>query len=108
MYRVRHSLNCVSWKTRPEVAADLKLICKLATVDDAERQRAAFEQKWDDAYPPIARSWRRNWMRITPFFDPPPEILKMIYVTSANESVNMSLEDDHQELGPVFLVTRGC
>ncbi len=50
-----------------------------------------FEDKWDDAYLPISQSWRRNWARITPFFDYPPEIRKVIYTTNAIESVNMSL-----------------
>ena len=33
----------------------------------------------------------RNWQRIIPFFDYPPEIRKVIYTTNAIESVNMSL-----------------
>ena len=43
------------------------------------------------AYLPISQSWRRNWPRIIPFFDYPPEIRKVIYTTNAIESVNMSL-----------------
>jgi hypothetical protein len=35
--------------------------------------------------------WRRNWPQLTPFFDYPPEIRKVIYTTNAIESVNMSL-----------------
>ncbi len=42
-------------------------------------------------YPPIVQSWRRNWDRITPFFDYSPEIRRIIYTTNAIESVNMSL-----------------
>ncbi|KKY06824.1 IS256 family transposase, partial [Xanthomonas phaseoli] len=42
-------------------------------------------------YPPISQSWRRNWSRLIPFFDYPPEIRKVIYTTNAIESVNMSL-----------------
>ena len=40
---------------------------------------------------PISQSWRRNWPRLIPFFDYPPEIRKVIYTTNAIESVNMSL-----------------
>ena len=42
-------------------------------------------------YLPIGQSWRRNWSRLIPFFDYPPEIRKVIYTTNAIESVNMSL-----------------
>lgn len=91
VHMVRHSLNYVSWKKRPEVAADLKRIYTAATADEAEQRLGEFEAKWDDEYLPIGQSWRRNWQRIIPFFDYPHEIRKVIYTTNAIESVNMSL-----------------
>ncbi len=91
VHMVRHSLNYVSWKKRPEVAADLKRIYTAATADEAEQRLGEFEAKWDHEYLPIGQSWRRNWQRIIPFFDYPPEIRKVIYTTNAIESVNMSL-----------------
>ena len=91
VHMVRNSLNYVSWKMRAEVAADLKRIYTASTADEAEQRLGEFEDKWDDAYLPISQSWRRNWARIIPFFDYPPEIRKVIYTTNAIESVNMSL-----------------
>lgn len=91
VHMVRHSLNFVGWKRRKEVAADLRLIYAAATESEAERQLTAFEVKWDDSFAPIGLSWRRNWSRLTPFFDYPPDIRKVIYTTNAIESVNMSL-----------------
>ena len=91
VHMVRNSLNYVSWKMRAEVAADLKRIYTASTADEAEQRLGDFEYKWDDAYLPISQSWRRNWVRIIPFFDYPPEIRKVIYTTNAIESVNMSL-----------------
>lgn len=88
---VRHSLNFVSWKRRKEVAADLKRIYQSSTADEAELRLGEFETKWDEEYLPIGQSWRRNWQRVIPFFDFPPEIRKVIYTTNAIESVNMSL-----------------
>jgi len=91
VHMVRYSLNYVSWKLRKAVAADLRAIYSAATVAEAEAQLAAFAEKWGEAYPPIVQSWRRNWARLIPFFDYPPEIRKVIYTTNAIESVNMSL-----------------
>ena len=88
VHMVRHSLNYVSWKMRKAVAADLRRIYTSATADEAEQRLGEFEDKWDDAYLPISQSWRRNWSRITPFFDYPPEIRKVIYTTNAIESLN--------------------
>jgi putative transposase len=91
VHMVRHSMNYVSWKRRAEVALDLKRIYTSTTVAEAESELTTFEAKWDKEYAPIGQSWRRNWSRLTPFFDYPREIRKVIYTTNAIESVNMSL-----------------
>jgi putative transposase len=91
VHMVRHSLNYVSWKLRKAVAADLRTIYAASTVDEASIRLDEFDDKWGADYPTIVKSWRSNWARITPFFDYPPEIRRIIYTTNAIESVNMSL-----------------
>lgn len=91
VHMVRHSLNYVGWNKRDQVATDLRLVYTATTTDEAEQYLTEFEAKWNDDYPPIAQSWRKNWTRIIPFFDYPPEIRRIIYTTNAIESVNMSL-----------------
>ena len=91
VHMVRNSLNFVGWNKRKIVAADLRRIYTAATLDEAEQNLCTFERQWNEAYPSIAQSWRNNWSRITPFFDYPPEIRRIIYTTNAIESVNMSL-----------------
>lgn len=88
---VGYSLNDVSWKHQAEVAADLKQIYQSSTAYKAELRPSEFEAKWDDNYLPIGKSWRRNWARITSFFDFPPDTRKVTYIANAAESVNMSL-----------------
>ena len=91
VHMVRNSLHFVPWKAQKEVAADLKLIYSAATADAAELRLTEFEEKGDKQYKPIGQSWRRNWARVIPFCDYPPEIRKVIYTTNAIESINMSL-----------------
>jgi len=91
VHMVRHSLNYVSWKRRKEVDADLRHIYQAATAQEAEQRLGEFEARRDEEYLPIGPSWRRNWNRLIPFFDYPPEIRKVIYTTNAIESVSMSL-----------------
>jgi len=88
VHLVRHSLKFVPWKERKLVAADLKAIYKAETVEIAQARLTEFEEKWDDKYPPISRSWRRNWEHIIPFYSYPPEIRKVIYTTNIIESVH--------------------
>jgi putative transposase len=71
VHLVRASLNYVPWKQRKPVAADLQSIYRAATVAEAEQQLAELEAKWK-AYPSVHQVGRRNWPRITPFFNYPP------------------------------------
>jgi transposase-like protein len=91
VHPVRHSLGFVGWKRRKAVAADLRRIYQSATAAEAGLRLSEFEAKWDGQFAPIGQSWRRNWDRLTPFFDYPAEIRKVIYTTNAIESLNMSL-----------------
>src|SRR5450432_4784683 len=91
VHQVRASLNYVSWKQRKAVAADLQLIYRASTADDAYFQMEGFAEKSDGAYPTISQMWRRNWEHLTPFFAYPADIRKVIYTTNAIESLHMSL-----------------
>jgi len=91
VHMVRNSLKYVSWKHRKVVAADLRTIYTAANVEAAEEALAAFEAKFQDRFPQIARSWRSCWMNIIPFFGYPPEIRKVIYTTNAIESMQAQL-----------------
>jgi hypothetical protein len=55
--------------------------------------------QWDKCYPSISALWRRNWQGITPFFQFPPEIRKIVYTTNAIENLNMSLRQDIKTRG---------
>jgi putative transposase len=91
VHMIRHSLNYVGWKERKHVAADLKRIYRAESAEAAALRLDGFEEKWGDKFPPIGKSWRRNWEQIIPFFAYPEAVRKIIYTTNAIESLNMSL-----------------
>jgi len=80
------------------VAADLQAIYRAATAAEAEHGLQELEAKWK-AYPSVSQVWRRNWARITPFFNYPLDIRKAIYTSNSVESLNRSL--------PKIIKTRG-
>jgi hypothetical protein len=45
----------------------------VAIAAEAEQHLQELEGKWK-AYPSVSQVWRRNWARITPFFNYPPDI----------------------------------
>jgi len=91
VHLTRASLNYVNWKQRKQVAAGLKQIYRAATVEQAEAELESFAGKWDGKYPTISRMWRRQWERVTPMFEYPEEIRRVIYTTNAVESLHMTL-----------------
>jgi len=91
VHLLRHSTRLVSYKDRKQIAADLKLIYRAATVEEAEANLESFAATWDARYPMISKSWRSNWARVVPMFAFPNEIRRAVYTTNAIESLNMSL-----------------
>jgi len=99
VHMVRNSLRYVSWKHRKEVAKDLRAIYTAATLEEAERALMAFGERWDDLTPFISRLWRANWANLSPFFDYPPQIRKVIYTTNAIESIQAQLRSVTKKRG---------
>jgi len=91
VHLVRASLNYVNWKERKPVATDLKAIYRAATERQAEQELAEFISKWGGRYQAIGKLWKDNWERVTPFFEFPPDVRRVIYTTNAVESLHMSL-----------------
>ncbi len=88
---IRNSLRYVGYKERKAVVADLKTIYEASTIEEAELALDAFASKWDKQYRAISRLWIEKWANITPFFNYPAEIRRVIYTTNAIESLNMTL-----------------
>jgi len=91
VHLIRGSLCYVSWKERKVVVRDLKAIYRAPTLEAAAEALEAFAERWDSRFPQISRMWRVHWTNLTPFFDYPPQIRKVIYTTNAVESVNAQL-----------------
>ena len=91
VHQVRNSLKYVAWKDRKAVAAALRTIYTAPTEAAASAALVAFTEHWGEQYSAIAPAWQKNWARLTPFFDYPPAIRKVVYTTNAIESLNFSL-----------------
>ena len=91
VHMVRASLNYVNWKERKVVAADLKSIYRAASERQAAKELDEFVAKWGGKYQAIGKLWKENWDRISPFFEFPAEVRRMIYTTNAVESLHMML-----------------
>lgn len=91
IHMVRNSLRYVSWKHHKALVRDLKKIYRAPTREAGEEALEAFAEQWDPVAPLISRQWRANWDNLSPFFDYPTEIRRVIYTTNAIESLQAQL-----------------
>lgn len=68
VHMVRNSLKFLPWKYYKTITADLKRIYQSITEDEALLSLDRFEQRWDNKYPSISRSWRSNWQTSARYF----------------------------------------
>ena len=71
VHLIRNSLRYVAWKNSRALTADLKLIDRAATLEEAEAALEAFADKWDPKYPAVSQIGLRHWENIIPIFDYP-------------------------------------
>jgi transposase-like protein len=91
VHQIRTSLRFVTWKERKVVAEDLKPVYKAPTEESALQNLDLFAQKWDGRYPHIAKSWRKNWFEISPFFKFSKAIRTLMYTTNPIETFNRGI-----------------
>ncbi|MGI9386932.1 MAG: IS256 family transposase [Methyloligellaceae bacterium] len=88
VHLLRYSLSLCSWKDRRAVVPGLKAIYRAARVEEAADRLDEFAAEWDQKYPSIVMSWRRNWEHVIPMFAYPPEVRRVLYTTNAIESLH--------------------
>lgn len=91
VHQVRTSLRYVVSKDQKAVVADLKPIYQSANLAGAEQKLVAFADKWGQKYPLVVESWRRNWLRLTRFFEYPAAIRKVVYTTNTVEGFHRQI-----------------
>lgn len=91
IHQIRNSKKYLAWKDSREFMADLKRIYKARDIEQAEYQLDLLAQKWDKKYPAVIKSWRKNWERLSVYFQYPEAIRKVIYTTNIIESFHRQL-----------------
>jgi putative transposase len=91
VHLIRSSTRLVRWNDRKPLIASLRMVYAAATEQAALAELDAFEDRWKQRYPSVAKAWRARWELVRPFFAFAPEIRRMIYTTNAIESLNYQL-----------------
>ena len=88
VHQIRNSLRYVGSKNQKEFMVDLKRVYKAINKDLAESELDILEEKWNDKYPIVIKSWRNNWERLSQYFKYPEDIRRIIYTTNTIEAVH--------------------
>jgi len=91
VHLIRASLKYVPRRQYDAVVKDLKPIYTAINPDQAMIALEAFEARWDEQLPIIARMWREAWQHVIPFMAFEPEVRRVIYTTNAIEALNRQL-----------------
>lgn len=88
VHQIRNSLKYVGSKNQKEFMADLKRVYKASNKDLAVSELDVLDDKWNDKYPIVIKSWRNNWERLSQYFKYPEDIRRIIYTTNTIEAVH--------------------
>ncbi|HMM53327.1 MAG TPA: IS256 family transposase [Burkholderiaceae bacterium] len=91
VHMVRTSLKFVSYRDYKEVCQGLRAIYTQDTAEAALEKLAEFKQCWQGKYPEIAAKWEKSWAELSPFFDQPEAVRRVIYTTNPVEALHRVL-----------------
>lgn len=80
-----------SYKELKPLMSELKTICGVPTLEDAEYHLEEFCDKWGKKYPQILRSWDANWAELITYVKYLQEVRTLIYTTNAVEGFHRML-----------------
>jgi transposase-like protein len=93
VHQIRNSMKYVIYKDYKPFTEDLKTIYKAPTLEAAEIAMGKAEEKWDRKYAPAFESWRKNWPKLSSFFDFSPDIRRIMYTTNIIEGVHRQMRN---------------
>lgn len=91
VHMVRTSLKFVSYRDYAEVCKGLRAIYAQDTAEAALEMLQEFKERWRGKYSEIAAKWEKDWAELSPFFDQPEAVRRVIYTTNTVEALHRVL-----------------
>ncbi|SHE30485.1 Transposase (or an inactivated derivative) [Cnuella takakiae] len=91
VHQIRNSQKYLSYKDVKPFMKDLGAVYRAATKDGAERGLDALAKNWGERYPKVIESWRRNWDRLSCYYQYNRDIRRIIYTTNIIEGFHRQL-----------------
>jgi transposase-like protein len=91
VHQVRNAQKYLSYKDSRPFMKDLQLVYKADTEEQALGQLDQLEKTWGQKYPKVIESWRRNWIRLSRYFQYNRDIRRVMYTTNIIEGFHRQL-----------------
>eukprot|EP01119_Soliformovum_irregulare_P020674 TRINITY_DN6740_c1_g1_i1.p1 TRINITY_DN6740_c1_g1~~TRINITY_DN6740_c1_g1_i1.p1 ORF type:complete len:416 (-),score=-114.41 TRINITY_DN6740_c1_g1_i1:23-1270(-) len=91
VHQIRNSLKYVASKNQKEFMKDLKTIYQAENKELAEYNLLNLEEKWQNRYPMVIKSWQQNWDNLSTYFKYSGDIKKLIYTTNPIEGFHRQI-----------------
>jgi transposase-like protein len=91
VHQIRNSMKFVPWKDRRAFLSDLKAVYGALNIESALTAFEIFKEKWSTKYAYAIKSWEANWINLSPMFDYPSNIRKIMYTTNTIEGLNRAI-----------------
>lgn len=91
VHQIRNSQKYLSYKDVKPFMKDLQTVYKATTKEQAERNLEQLAVNWGQRYPKVIESWRKNWPRLSNYFQYVKEIRRIMYTTNIIEGFHRQL-----------------
>jgi transposase-like protein len=91
VHQVRNAQKYLSYKDSRPFMKDLQLVYKADTEEQALGQLDQLEKTWGQKYPKVIESWKRNWIRLSRYFQYNRDIRRVMYTTNIIEGSHRQL-----------------
>ena len=91
VHQLRNSFRFIPDKHLKEFVAQIKTVYQAPTAEQGWEQLLVVEQTWGSRYPQAVQSWVSKWALLSPYFDFPAAIRKVMYTTNTVEGYHRQL-----------------
>lgn len=91
VHQIRNSQKYLSYKDVKPFMKDLQSVYRANIKEQAERSLDQLAANWGQRYPKVIESWRKNWPRLSNYFQYNKEIRRIMYTTNIIEGFHRQL-----------------
>lgn len=91
VHQLRNSFRFIPDKLLKDFAKDLRTVYQAPTREQGMENMLLVQENWGNLYPKAVQPWLEKWELLSPFFDYPAAIRKVMYTTNTVEGYHRQL-----------------